>query len=307
MTDKWAVFRRLGSALVRAARAWLNHETPRDAAAISYFGLITMFPAILVLIAVVDAFLAPELHNRVVRLIGALFPGSRGWLRSNLAEMTTPSPALVLSCVLVMIWASTWVFTFIENALNRAWNVPRRRTFWESRVRSIALLATGGILMIVSAVITAVVSSARLRATGLQQEFANDQLLDWLQSSILYGAGFLLAILVFTATLKLMPDKKVSWLEAVSGATVSSVCWEVASSVFVRLVPHFDYQRIYGQTGAIITLLVWVYTSSLIMLFGAHFAAQLHRPVITKAYRPETADSDAVPGRVRRFPARYKP
>jgi membrane protein len=304
MPEKWSSIRHFWGALACAIRAWLNPDTPRDAAAISYFSLITMFPAILVLIAMADAFLDPALHNRIVRLIGALFPGSRSWLRSNLSEISTPSPALVLSCVLVVIWASTLVFTFVENALNRAWGVPKRRTFLESRLRSISLLAMGGILLIISAGFTAVVSSARLRAAGVRKEFANDQLLDWLQSSILLGAGFLLVILVFAVTFKLMPDKRVSWAEAFPGAIVSSVSWEIAVSIFIRLVPHFDYQKIYGQTAAIITLLVWVYTSSLIMLFGANFSAQLHRSEEhTSAERQQSIAANAPSSeKIRRFP-----
>jgi membrane protein len=184
--------------------------------------------------------------------------------------------------------------------------VPRRRTFLESRLRSIALLALGGILLIVSAGFSVVVSSARLRATGLKQEFANDQLLDWLQSSILLAVGFMLVILVFAATYKLMPDKKVSWLEALPGAIVSSVSWEIAVTIFVRLVPHFDYRRIYGQTAAIITVLVWVYTSSLIMLFGANFAAQLHRSAAEQSPAPakEPLPAEPVYNTVRKFPTR---
>ena len=300
MTGNLTTSRWLGRAFVRSLRAWVNPETPRDAAAISYFSLITLFPALLVLIAVVDTFLAPDIHRSVVNLVVRIFPGARTFLRANFEDITNPSPALVLSCIIVVLWASTWIFTFLENALNRAWDVPRRRTFWESRIRSIGLLVMGGILMIISSGFTILVSAARSRTTEMASVYAKDQLLDWLQSSILLLVGFLLVILVYTVTFKLMPDVKVSWKEALPGAVVSSLSWEVAIYVFAKLVPHFDYQRVYGQIGVIITLLVWVYTSCLILLLGANFSAQLRR--IADLSKEE---SDSIPApsheKVRRF------
>lgn len=289
---------------MRATRAWLHPDTPRDAAAISYFSLITLFPALLVLIAVVDAFLSPDLHKSVFNLVIRVFPGSKVFLRANLAEITTPSPALVLSCVIVVLWASSWVFTFVENALNRAWGVPKRRSFWESRLRSIGLLVIGGTLLVISAGFTIAVSAARSLSTGLASAYARDQIFDWMQSSILLAVGFLLVIVVFAVTFKLMPDKKVSWLEALPGAILSSLSWEVAVYIFAKLVQHFDYQKVYGGIGGIITILVWVYTSGLIMLFGANFSAQLSRATGEKtAAVPEQKDSQEGPrDKIRSFP-----
>ncbi len=302
MSGKLFFLRRLGGAFVRAARAWVHPDTPRDAAAISYFALITLFPSLLVLVAVVDAFLSPDLHKSVFSLVVKIFPGSKVFLRANLSEITTPSPALVLSCVIVMLWASTWVFTFVENALNRAWGVPKRRSFWESRLRSIGLLVIGGTLLIISAGFTILVSAARSRATELASEYANDQIFDWLQSSILLAVGFVLVVLVFAVTFKLMPDKKVPWLEALPGALLSSLSWEVAVYIFTKLVRHFDYQRVYGGIAGIITILVWVYTSGLIMLFGANFSAQLHRGAGEGAMAQTARPKEDPRDKIRSFP-----
>jgi len=97
----------------------------------------------------------------------------------------------------------------------------------------------------------------------------------------------------------LVPDRKVMWSEAFSGALVSTLLWEIGSFVFVRLVPFFDYQRMYGRMGAVIALLAWVYTSNLIMLFGANFSAQLHGTVIGESNLVGTYAG----GRIRSFRA----
>ncbi len=277
MVLKKSLFRLVGRSFAASGHLMLKFETPRDAAGISYFGLIALVPTILVLIALVDAFLGwMHLHGTVVLRIVALFPGSRQFLGSNLSEITTPSTAVVLSCFLVVLWSSSWIFTFMENAINRAWGVSSQKTFWESRVRSVAFVLLVGISLMSSAFINAITSAARARAAHMTVAIRANYFIGWFWYFVLLGVGFLIAVLVFTLLFKWMPHRKVFWKEAFAGALVTTIMWETGSYIFLRLVPFFDYQRIYGKMGAVIALLAWVYTSNLIMLFGANFSAQLH-------------------------------
>ena len=256
-----------------------THEVPRDAAAISYFSLFALFPGILVLFAIVDNILGrSQLREPVVKSIVLLFPGSESFLKDNLMELTDPSPALFLGCFIVVIWGSTWVFTFVENALNRVWDVPRRRTFWESRIRSIALLLLGGTMLLTSAGITLVVEAQKRLLAKSMPMHAGDELINAMWRYIISGAGILIAITVFFCIYKLMPDHKVRWSEALAGALVATVLWEADWRIFSKLVPAFDPQRVYGIMGVIVALLTWVYASSLIALYGASFSARLHSP-----------------------------
>jgi membrane protein len=271
-------FRQFGRSFSAAGRVMLKHETPRDAAAISYFSLVALFPGILVIVAVVDAFLGwMNLHGAVVQMIIDLFPGSRLFLKSNMDELMAPSLTLVLSCAFVFIWSSSWIFSFLESAINRAWGVSSQKTFWESRLRSIGFMILGGTSLLASAAITASVSNARARAASrLYVSIEASYIIGWFYYCLLILAGLWIAVLVFALIFKWIPHRKVYWREAFSGALVFVLMWEIGSIIFVRLIPFFDYQRIYGRAGAVIALLVWVYTSSLILLFGANFTAQLH-------------------------------
>ena len=271
----------MGRAFVEAARAMWTHEVPRDAGAISYFSLFVLFPAILVLFHIIFKILGlgqVQLRQYVILRIVGLFPGSRPFLEKNLQEFTDPSPILFLACFIVVIWGSTWVFTFLENALNRAWEVPRRRTFWESRIRNILLLGLGGTMLLASAGISLIVDAQKALADQRVPAFASDQIINAMWAWIIFGAGFVIAIAVFFFIYKLMPDRKVLWREALSGAIVATILWEADWRIFAKLVPVFDPQKVYGTTGFIIALLTWVYTSSLITLYGASFSARLHGP-----------------------------
>jgi membrane protein len=272
------LIQRAWRSFVAAGRMMLKHKVPRDAAGISYFGLVALFPAVIVLIALVDAFLGwMNLHNIVLLRIIDLFPGSRQFLKSSLSQLTSPSTAIVISCIVVVLWSASWIYTFIESAINRAWGVSHQRTFWESRFRSIALMALGGFSLLCSAVLTTFVSTARaLAEQNLNHSASTDYFMSWLWYLILMGTGFVIAVLVFAFIFKWTPHRKVLWMEALPGALVSTTLWEIGSFIFAKIVPYFDYQKIYGTLSAVIALLVWVYTSNLILIFGANFCAQLH-------------------------------
>jgi membrane protein len=301
-----SAFRRVGAALVEAARAMLTHEVPRDAGAISYFSLFVLFPAILVLFHIVFVILKMwQLRQPVVRVIVELFPGSKGFLERNLLELMNPSPILFLGAFIVVIWGSSWIFTFIENAVNRAWEVPRRRTFWESRIRNIALLVLGGTLLMMSAGITLVVDIQKAAAYRQVPAFAKDPIINAMWSWLILGAGFLIAIAVFFFLYRVMPDCKVRSREALAGAIVATILWEADWKIFALLVPAFDSQRVYGTTGFIIALLTWIYGSSLIAIYGANFSARLYRQERKNEAAKLQAPPAAAPSarkNIRRFP-----
>jgi membrane protein len=262
---------RVGRALGLALRGILNEYTPRDAAAISYFGLITLFPTILLLIALADTSLGwfGQHRDEIIQRIISLFPGSRSFLIQNIADLADPSPALAISCIFVVLWCTSWICVFIENALNRAWKVSRRRPFWETRIRGMALMALAGICLLISVAFSAFVSAARAQS--------NAPAIHLLWSTVLLAAGFLITVFVFALIYKLMPSCNISWFEAFCGSVAAAIIWEFGSYIFVKLLAHIDYGRVYGKAGAVIALLAWVYTSSFITLYGAHFTAQLHQ------------------------------
>ena len=278
MASRNGFMRQFGRSFAAAGRVMLKNEAPRDASAISYFSLIALFPAILVIVHLADALPGrTNLHGIVLETIVDLFPGSDIFLRSNLDELANPSMTVVISCAVVFIWSSSWIFSFLEGGINRAWGTPHQKTFWESRLRSIGFMMLGGSSLLTSALITAKVSSERARAAAqIPASTETSSLVGWFWSFCLLGAGLLIAVLVFAIIFKYIPHRKVFWKEAFSGAVVFVVMWEIGSLIFVILFPYFDYKVIYGRTGAVITLLVWVYTSNLILLFGANFSAQLH-------------------------------
>jgi membrane protein len=283
------IVKHAGKALAATCRKMLTFENPRDAASISYFGLLALFPAILVLIGLGDTFFGRmNLHWTIVQTATALFPGSRQFLIINLRELINPSTAVVLSCMLVVLWSSSLIFSFIEGAINRAWGVPHQKSFWEGRLRSFSFMILGGASLLISSILTVTVSAMRNRTIASMPPSLKDSFfIGWFWYLIFFGTGLLIAILVFTLLFKLTPHCQVLWKEAFSGAIAATILWEIGSLIFVQLVPIFDNERVYGRMGAAIAVLTWVYTSSWMVLFGANFSAQLH--AVREKFEQESA------------------
>ena len=101
--------------------------------------------------------------------------------------------------------------------------------------------------------------------------------------SVFIAVSAAITVLLFTLLYKLLPNTKVTVKEALIGAVIAGILWEGAKFLFAYLLPFLHYDLLYGSIGIGVALLTWVYTSSLIMLFGAQFTALLHREHLLEA------------------------
>src|ERR671913_615615 len=89
-----------------------------SAAAMSYFGLMTLFPALLLLLALSNRVAAgTQMISRVVQV----YPGSSKFLQETITSLSGISTGAIITCAVVVLWAGSWVFAVVERALNRVW------------------------------------------------------------------------------------------------------------------------------------------------------------------------------------------
>jgi membrane protein len=89
--------------------------------------------------------------------------------------------------------------------------------------------------------------------------------------------SFLVTVVLFVMVYRFMPRAAVTVRDALPGALLAGVLWEVAKYVFAWSLSYFHYDQIYGSVGAVVAVLTWSYVSSLILLFGAQLTAVFHR------------------------------
>jgi membrane protein len=249
-----------------------------SSAAMSYFGLMALFPALLIMLAMSNRFTAAtELLTHAVEV----YPGSTKFLRETIRSMSAAGTGVIITCVIVTFWAGSWVFTVIERALNRIWGTTSR-TFFQGRALTIGMIGIVGVLLAFSVMVSALVLRLRELAGRLSPRTVEHYPLILSAGSAFWQvvfaiASFLITVMLFVVVYRFMPRAEVTLRDTLPGAIIGGLLWEVAKYVFAWALNYFHYDQIYGSVGAVVAVLTWSYVSSLILLFGAQLTAVFHR------------------------------
>jgi len=259
--------------------AFMDNDLTSAAAAVSYFSMLVLFPTLLVLLAIGSGVLGRQtIENYILGEVRAFLPGAQAFVSKNIESISNISTSMILSCAFVMLWAGSWMFTVIEKALNRVWGTYPR-SFFHGRAVNIAVMSVVSVLLGASVLLTAFVTGVRAATERipirLGPVFEAMSGLAWQFALVL--ASLVITITLFTVVYKVLPNTEIPLLEALPGAVLAGILWEGAKFGFALALPHFHYELVYGSIAAGVVLLTWVYTSSMIMLFGAQFTALLHR------------------------------
>jgi membrane protein len=266
------------SILSHSVHQFHENDLFTSSAAMSYFGLMALFPALLLMLAMSNRITAAtELLSHAVEV----FPGSGKFLRDTIRSMSSVSTGVIVTCVIVTIWAGSWVFAVIERALNRIWGTTSR-TFWHGRALTIGMIGIVGVLLALSVFATSLVVALRDMAERLSpRQVAHYPILLSVGSVLWQGifaiGSFLVTAILFVIVYRFMPKAEVTLRDTLPGAIIGGLLWEAAKYVFAWALTYFHYDQIYGSVGAVVAVLTWSYVSSLILLFGAQLTAVFHR------------------------------
>src|SRR6266498_5188517 len=138
----------------RSFMSFMDNDLTTAAAAVSYFSMLALFPTLAVLLAIGNRLIGPEtVEKYVIGQVLAFLPGAQVFVRKNLESISTISTGIVVSCLFVMLWAASWMFTVIEKALNRIWGTYPR-PFLRGRAVNIAVMSLAWSLLAASALFT---------------------------------------------------------------------------------------------------------------------------------------------------------
>jgi membrane protein len=248
------------------------------AAAMSYFGLLTLFPALLVLLVASNKVAAgSEALARIVEV----YPGSREFLRTTVRSLANVGWGGVLSAGVVVLWAGSWVFAVIERALNRLWGT-KPRAFLHGRALTLGMIGSVGLLLILSVFLTSILVGLQQLVGQLPIRVVSRSPTLALVGNAFWQTLFTIASTVVTITLfalvyRLVPNGRVTLRDTLPSAIVAGILWETAKYIFAWSLQYFHYDQIYGSVGAVVAVLTWSYVSSLVLMFGAQLSVVLHQ------------------------------
>ena len=249
---------------------YLGKNGPQLAAAISYYALFSLFPLILAFTLGMSFFLQEDTIEDVAKRIATQVPVSQEAV-SNVLNDTLESRGIAGALGAVgLFWAGSTVFSAIRKGVNATWGITRPRPFLRERTIDLSLMLAAAILMLVSIFSTAALSQLRELVDLITRETETQINADlfWERVGTLVAAA--LSFIVFMGVYWVLPNTRVSFLEALVGASIATFVFELVKNVFVWYVLNSSiYSTIYGSIGGVVALLTWVYASANILLFGS--------------------------------------
>ena len=248
-----------------------------SAAAMSYFGLMALFPALLLLFAIGNKLVGGgQLLSHAIDV----YPGSSKFLRDTIEAFSDVGVGAIITCVIIVFWAGSWVFAVVERALNRIWKAVSR-TFWHGRALTVGMVGLVGLLLATSVAATSILVALREMAGRVSpRQIERYTLLASVGSAfwqVLFAiVSYLVTVVLMVLIYRFMPKAEVTLRDTLPGAFLAGLLWEIAKYIFASSLNYFHYDQIYGSVGAVVAVLTWSYVSSLIMLFGAQLTAVFH-------------------------------
>jgi len=264
-------------------------------AALAYYSLFSIAPLLLVAVAVAGMIFGAEAARGELehQLTGYFGPRVARSIQSLLSAAQTQDGGgriTVIIGVAALLFGATSVFAQLKKALNRIWKVetPRHTGFKAvvfNRLLALAMVAVVAILLLSSLFISAAVSRISAYATQINPgSTAAIQYVD-------LGGTFLLLSLLFAAIFRYLPDVRIGWRSVLLGAAVTAGLFVTGKFLIGLYIAHAAVASGYGAASSVLVLLVWIYYSAMIFLFGAEFTHVYSRA--RHLPREPVADSDA--------------
>jgi membrane protein len=254
------------SFLAAVIKKFGDDQAGQLAALIAYYGFVSLFPLLLVLVTVLGFVLQgdPSEQHRIVNGALGQFPIIRDQLK--LESLTGSSVGLAIGVVGSLL-AGMGITGATQNAFNRIWSVPfkHRPNFLQSRLRGFGMLAILGTLSIVSTTAAGFVGSSSHAALDVAAGII---------------VAFVFNIALFMTAFKLLTAVDITWRELLPGVIVAAVFWQLLQHLGGFYVDH-ELKRtgpLYGIFALVLGLLAWLYLGAQLTIFAAEInVVRLHR------------------------------
>src|SRR5262245_7591781 len=271
---------RLGGLSVRelARRVWDDFwadEVLDRAAALSYYLLFALFPALLFVTALMSVLPSQNLMRPLMEYLWRVLPDDAASLiQRTLAEVTHDRRQGLLSLgAAVALWSASAGMVSVMTALNIAYDVTEARPWWKRRL--VALGLTLGFVAFLVASLALMVFGAKLGdALGAWLGFGDVFAVFW--GLINVPMSIALVLIVIALVYYLAPAVRQEWQWVTPGSVLAVALWLIASTGLRLYVNFFNsYSATYGSIGGVILLMLWLYAIGIILLLGALVNAEI--------------------------------
>jgi membrane protein len=251
------------------------------AAALTYFGLLALFPALIALVSVVGLVGNPHsTTHTITQILTQIGPSSAaqtfaGPVRS-ITSHRAASGILLIAGLAAALWsASGYVGAFMK-AANVIYETPEGRPFW--KLRPLQMLVTLVMIVLLAAVLLAIVLTGPV-VSAVAGPLHIGSTVQTVWNIAKWPAMLVVVILMFSVLFHASPNVRLPGFRwGIPGAVLATVVWIVASAAFAFYVASFgSYDKTYGTLGGVVVLLMWMWITNNALLLGMQFNAERER------------------------------
>ena len=273
------------ASFVGAFKGFGEHDCNRMAAAIAYYTIFSLPAVLVVVVSVTGFFIEPseiegKIRQEITQVVGA---SGAEQIQTMLEHANQPGRGVwgTLVGVGILLFGATGVMVQLQRAFNEVWEVEPSpeanpvKQFMLKRILSLAMLLSIAFLLLVSLVLSTLVSAVGEQLTSLLSIPWSDtglKVAQWSASLAIFWA-------MFAVLYRYMPDVRLHWKDVVGGAAVTALLFSLGKWGLAAYLGRSDIASTYGAAGSLALILVWVYYSSMILLFGLEFTRALRREV----------------------------
>jgi membrane protein len=262
-------------ALGRAYQDLGRHHTSQAAAALSYYFVLSVFPALIFLSAVIGILPVGNLFNEALGFMSQVLPADAMHILSGvLGDVLRSHHAAWLSFgMLGIIWAASSAFAALIEALGIAYDAKDDRPYWKTRSLAIALAGVSGGLFLVALIV--IVLGPRF-GNWLATKFGLSIVFATIWPTLRWTIAICFTVLAIEFIYFLAPNARQRFGATLPGAIFSVVVWNGLSFLLRIYFAHFaHFNRTYGTLGGFIALMTWLYWTSFTLLVGAELNSEL--------------------------------
>jgi membrane protein len=277
----------------RTATEWLDDKTPQLGAALAYYTVFSLAPLILVLLAIVGLLFRNDQASAWTKITAQmgyfLDPSALRVIQDiakNASKPASSATAASIGIALALLGASG-VFAQLQSALDTIWGVKVKpgaglRGFLRTRFLSFSMVGGVCFLLLVSLVME---SLLEVLSHSLQASLPGGTVV---AVGIYLVFDLVVVVLLFAMIFKFLPDVKIQWSDVWAGAALTAFLFLIGKWALGMYLGSGAAGSAYGAATSLITLLLWIYYSSQILLFGAEFtqvyADEFGSAMVPKAY-----------------------
>jgi membrane protein len=292
------------AALKRTFKEFREDNLTDWAAALTYYGVLAIFPALIVLVSILGL-VGESATQPLIENLGKVAPGPAKEIFTNAINNLEGSQGaagvLFVVGLLGALWAASGYVAAFMRASNAIYDMPEGRPIWKTLPVRVGLTLLLLILLALST-IAVVLTGGLAEKVGDIVGLGSTAVTVWDIAKwpvLLLVVSFMFALLYWAA-----PNVKQAGFRWVSpGGVIAVVGWLIASAAFAFYVASFgSYNKTYGALGGVVVFLVWLWISNIVILLGAEFNAELERGrAIEGGMRPEDKEPFAEPRDTRKM------